>query len=194
MTKQILVHVGLPKTGTTYLQRCVFPKLPNVFTVGRSTPNHNVVFDELEHRIRVQNIAQFDFELEQRRLAKEIDDANESTILWSREGFFGTAMANLRDFTLQLEVINRLLPSAKVFIVLRRQSDWLESLYRQSLMVGASWSIDEFLNYKSGQFRGCDEGLMLGLDVRGLDWSGFIQRYIDTWRDGLAPDFPAQTE
>ena len=109
---KIFIHVGLPKTGTTYLQKYVFPKIKNITYVSplnTSMPNYI--------------------------LSVETDD---KPILISDEYLsihhFIDAKGHLHPsrYTI-LDNLKKLFPDANIILVLRKKEDWLNSFYVQYL-------------------------------------------------------------
>lgn len=106
--KDVVIHVGLPKTGTTFLQKEVFPKLDiNFYHLSR--------VDELD----------LDFELE-----------NNITNLISYEGLsvdptdFNSHHCSSQERMEIAKKIHLLFPYARIIVGIRDKKDWLNSLYK----------------------------------------------------------------
>jgi hypothetical protein len=65
---------------------------------------------------------------------------------------FGDPFLGFRDHVQVTESLRRLIPSAKIILTIRRQDDFLESLYRQFLRGYHFPTIDGFLSYANHQF------------------------------------------
>ena len=113
-----VLHVGLPKTGTTMLQRHVFPALDGVEVhVDRGAANDPLM----------------------RRLIAAEKEEDRGTIppargprLISRENF---TFPRKTDVAAAPGRLRALIGAARVVIAVRRQADWLESMYFQDQSV-----------------------------------------------------------
>lgn len=104
---QIFIHIGLHRTGTTFLQKHVFPKIEGIAYYGRYNPYH------------VQNYV----------LAVDVK-ANDK-ILISDEGLTTYPYFNYPETTVFIvtERLKKLFPHAKIIVVFRDKKEWKKSLY-----------------------------------------------------------------
>ena len=176
--KQIVLHVGLPKTATTFLQLKVFPNIKNIFYTGN--PNSEIFQTPFKH---LRNINQTGFSLSVKTKIHEfINDLKQDKTLYSCEGMSGTWRFDYSNNPKNTEYLKEIFPEAKIFFVVRRQSDWLESIYRQ--VVGREiqsvfkktelLNIDDFFNFKRNAFY---RGKYMG--VHNYDWFKWTQNYIN---------------
>jgi hypothetical protein len=94
--QEIIVHLGLHKTGTTYLQKCVFPRLDGV---------------EVQH---LMQICQVKFKSDKR------------VLLISSEGLLSSMPHYPDNCTVEdsIEALHRIYPNAKIILGVRRDIRW----------------------------------------------------------------------
>jgi hypothetical protein len=137
----IIVHIGYPKTATSWLQKRLFPFVENFIFVDRR--------DIIERFIKPYAL---NFDPQQTRdffLEKYGSD-----LILSLEGFLG----NVHNFGLNgyltMEHANRIFsvfPEARIILFLRRQPDIIASFYYQYIAGGGNYSLKSFLNHKTKQ-------------------------------------------
>lgn len=116
----LTIHAGLHKTGTTWLQKHVFPKMtPGSFVNGVDRP----ISDFFE-----------DFA------------GAESPILWSQETLSGVRGSDYsqsrRDI---LKFVANTWPGSNLILVFREQSDWIRSLYDHHYDEGGTMLFDDWM-------------------------------------------------
>ncbi len=112
----LFLHVGLHKTGTTYLQTAVFPYLGGV------------------HYLRNLTVENF---------LRQDPDAD---CLVSREGFSGPALGNQAEKLAFLRRLSGMFPDAQVLISFRRHASYVNALYSQYLRYGGTLPLQEFFS------------------------------------------------
>lgn len=119
----IVLHIGIQRTGTTFLQHEVFPKLniryisPAFFKYGN-----------------IGTLAEFHgYILKEDTL---ISNENMYCDIWNKED---------SRFD-RLEVLHKLFPFAKIIIGIRRKEILMNSWYKKSIASGATWNYKEFLD------------------------------------------------
>jgi|MDTB01.1.fsa_nt_gb hypothetical protein len=127
---EIFIHVGLHKTGTTFLQRQIYPKLSLAYYDFRP-------FDEqLTTNHRKRKICISDENYSGRPWPKGFPD-RPSDVSYGEQ--FKYSMHNLVD----------LYPGAKIIIGFREHSSFLISLYKQYLHEGGTGKLEYFFNPSS---------------------------------------------
>ena len=127
MTTKVVIHIGLHKTGTTFLQNEVFPKIPDI--------NYQTKVD-LTTTVEPDKINLFSDE--------NLDGGSYR--------LFNTVQTRYSI----LENLHKLFPDAHIIICLRNKDKWLWSAYKQYILAYKSCSFDEykkrfdssFLDYK----------------------------------------------
>lgn len=123
----VILHIGLHKTGTTYLQRVLFPELPGLVSL----------------------VSAFRF----RDLAAAA--ARSNRILISDEALCGLPFRSQRswldEFRATVRGLAGLFPRAHVIIGVRRQDGMLLSLYKQYLHEGGTEPIERFFDVRANR-------------------------------------------
>jgi hypothetical protein len=152
--KNIYIHVGIQKTGTTFLQELCFPHLKGIHYVHKknySTPPPDGIVGRLS-RIANTNPLFLYLKKEKDELDCLLRDVKEETVLISYERLFGNVSFNFYDNFNTTRSLKYLFPAAKIILVIRRQDDLLESLYKQCLRAYFCPTVSDFLNYVNGRF------------------------------------------
>ena len=147
--RNIIIHVGLPKTASTYLQSIVFPRLNNVAYIGRPYTQENYAFNSLQYADKSLYAVS--------AIREEIDFienkiAQGNPILISDELFSGYALYNFINRGIIAERLSKIIPEAEIILFLRGQVDLIMSLYNQFVKVG--WfehHLDESFLYRPGK-------------------------------------------
>jgi hypothetical protein len=136
-----VVHVGLNKTATTWLQQSVFPLVESHRLVGRKAPPDRAVLDAIG---RMQSAAAPD---PARSLRAAVDAAvsDQRPVVLTDEGLvstlrYGSWAACVRT----AERLHAQLPDATVLLVIRRQAELVRSSYRQYVKMGGVASLRRF--------------------------------------------------
>ncbi|WP_210526429.1 hypothetical protein [Rubellimicrobium arenae] len=146
------IHIGMQKTGTTFLQKALTGTAQDLKRVGITYPDPNAVVGSrtetahhfLAHAIlgrRKRHTPSADFSL----LAPYVDFIKTEI---SNGG--GTGIISSEDLSgLRLQGIERLRelfdPDTKIVVYLRRQDAWIDSLYGQILKVGRETTADQVI-------------------------------------------------
>ncbi|NOX09282.1 MAG: sulfotransferase [Gammaproteobacteria bacterium] len=141
----LYIHIGYPKTATTWLQRCVFPELDGVSYLHFQDERYgwlNELVQEHDFSFNVDNLRD-KFNNSVQGLGKD----NKYVISWeSLAGDVFTAGANAESLSRRLKDV---FPEASIIITIRNQLDMVESIYRQYIHEGGSLSINDFLDLAS---------------------------------------------
>lgn len=147
------VHIGYPRTGSTWLQK-LLEEHPEVCFVFRTR------FFGFEDNWK-RGIKFYESLFKVNKAHKAIVDSDEGYSIGSRLGFTGWSPEKLKKTKYEqgikyklpfepkiiAERIYKTNPKAKIIIVLRKQPDWLLSSYRNIITgKGRDISFDEFLN------------------------------------------------
>jgi len=140
----IYLHIGMPKTGTTYLQQALFNNRDRFLANGYLYPNSGIKDNAKEIVNRychntlahcLMGIADKDNSLWE-ELKKEIDSTNPKNVIISAEAFTSfeifyqpETLAKIKDLLKDYEV--------KIVIYLRKQDEFLESAYCYMVKLGA---------------------------------------------------------
>jgi len=116
----VLVHIGMHKTGTSFLQRQVFPQLENVL-YSRNFNLRDYYKQEGEAIV----------------ISDELLSGNPFI-----EDTFG-------DFRIKVHAISTLFPSAVILVCFRDPVEYIISLYKQFLHQGGAICFDDFFNLEN---------------------------------------------
>lgn len=143
----VVLHIGLHKAATRFLQRAVFTNLDS----DRFLFNPEPLFHDLRQAVRhpgdENRAARADAAAERARVL-----AGKRTIVISDPSISGDMYSSHEDYSDNLALVHRLFPEATILYFVRKQSDWLHSAYRQALVKGPGMPIEFFLNFRGGRF------------------------------------------
>lgn len=123
--RNLTLHIGIQKTGTTFIQNAIFPYWKGISYIPR---------DNLELLLRA-------------------DDSK--PMLLSREGLSGQNWAHHNIREQSIERLAGLFPNAKIMLSFRQHSKYIVSSYSQYLQRGGYLKFNEYFNPKddSGQMK-----------------------------------------
>ena len=131
--KKLVIHVGLQKTASTYLQTTYFPHLKGVTYIGRPYTQINKAFNSLQFNDdSLFSLTEFQNEIEH---IKRYHHEN-NTILISDELFNGNAFYNFINQGLIAKRLSLAIPNAEIILFIRNQNDLILSLYNQYVKIG----------------------------------------------------------
>lgn len=141
---EITIHIGLPKTATTYLQKNFFPYISGVHFLDSSAIFFQLDFQQIKFMCGFSRVKQI-----QEGFKKYLNTFDEYYLFisdesltnpWDKGKAFGASILSLKE----------LFPNAKIIISLREQVSMLSSLYSQSLRRGWSLSPKRFIGWNRG--------------------------------------------
>jgi len=150
--KQTIFHIGLPKTGTTWVQDVYYHLLENVHYIDVS-PQNNIAHEhpllsELINLCRIPADDLHDDVLARIRNAV-LSHLENGLNLLSNENYF-TGMPDTACYATVSEIsqnLSKLFPDLRVIIILRNQIQFLQSFYLQKLYVANEYrSFSKFLD------------------------------------------------
>jgi hypothetical protein len=148
---EYFVHIGLPRTASTFWQTRVFPKIEGVHFYGPPYTTRNRTFQKLVYAD--------DINYSKAQFKEEISKLKGDKIIISNEAFSGQSIYfNKINRSLVAHRIKEVLPDAKIFFFLRGQLDLLRSLYCTTLKASEYKSFDYFVwfpqkNYTLSQYQ-----------------------------------------
>ncbi len=146
MNKNTIIHIGLHKTASTFMQQYFFPLYQDEIgyielrDYAQGFLTYVLHSNELEFD---SNIAYEIFNRETYNIRKY-----RKRLLISDEQFCGSPWDNAQNRKIYFDRLNQIFPDAYYIIVLRNQHDMLQSLYLQYIKTGGSANWREFLNHK----------------------------------------------
>lgn len=131
-------------------------------------------------RIVYTNPLLVDLDREKEELDRKLAAVPEDTLLISMERLFGSIHYHLYNHGYITTALGHLFPGAKIIMVIRRQDDLLESLYRQCLRRYVFPRLDGFLQYTGHGFVDPSTTVMLSfpsINPRILDFGRYVAGY-----------------
>lgn len=179
--KNIYLHLGMPKTGTTFLQARCFPYLDRIRYRDKE------IMDLLD-RVIYTNPTFLDLKRTKDEADRILEKTGDESLLISHERLFGNMLINYHDNLYITRCLKMLFPEAKVIIVIRRQDDLVESIYKQSLQSYYHQRTNSFLNYRNNRFEdSCDLPGWPNIDIKQLNLRRYVQNYVEHFgRDNVA--------
>src|SRR2546423_2920797 len=160
--KPVYLHLGMPKTGTTFLQARCFPYLK-----GIRYPDKDIM--ALLDRIIHTNPISLDLPRTKQEAASVLAKMTEASLLVSHERLFGNMLRNFHDNTYLTGCLKVIFPEAKLIIVIRRQAELVEPIYKQPLQSYYYQRSNSFLNYRHETFADAADQLLPNLDIKQLN-------------------------
>lgn len=145
---QVVLHIGLHKTATRFLQRAVFANLDPIHFLF----NPQQLFHDLRQAVRHPGDVVWARRAED-AAKRAREEAGDRTIVISDPSISGDMYSSHVDYRENRDLVHRLFPNATILYFVRRQADWLHSAYRQALAKGPGMPIEFFLNFHDGEFR-----------------------------------------
>jgi len=131
--EKVVIHVGLQKTASTYLQSVVFPKLDNIVYIGRPYTQENIAFNKLQYADDSLYDPQ-EFKDEILKIREKYP--NQNTLFISDEIFAGFSFYGMINRSIVAKRLSEIFPEAEIILFLRNQEDLILSLYNQFVKRG----------------------------------------------------------
>lgn len=179
--RDVILHVGVHRTGTTFLQTRCFPYLKGVHHVCLENYEYSDTGSPADRlgRMAGTNPLFLDLAAEKAALERSLATVEQQTVLISMERWFGSLWYGFFNNQVNSQTFKYLFPSARIILVIRRQDTLLESLYRQILRGYGYPTVDSFLNLVNGRFLelGQNHTYFPSLNPRTLDFRGYARNY-----------------
>ena len=157
----LIVHIGLPKTGSTTLQKHVFPKLAEMKNLSFND-SYNLKLSKLHLR----NL-QTSFSIHDLNFCKEKTlISSEGLVGWNPAIWELMSERNLKFFG----------EDAKIIITLRDPLDYMRSVYQHMVQIGLNKSESNFFKFSKSLFPNYKKKYV---DVEEFDLSCFDYSYLE---------------
>ncbi|NQY09663.1 MAG: sulfotransferase domain-containing protein [Flavobacteriales bacterium] len=153
--KEVLIHIGFHKTGTTWLQNEMFVAQNKTFCPlstrdnKRSSLAWHFIFDEHQYLLNSFDLNETIIKRElDAILKKKEDQINNRIYVMSHERLCGYSQSGGFDSSIIAGRIKNIFPKGKILILLREQKSFIKSDYFQYLSVGGTHGFEKYLNLK----------------------------------------------
>lgn len=163
-----VIHVGLHKTASTYLQTAVFPRVRNAQLLTRP-------FTQLNHAFNKMQYAD-DTRYEADELRRELARFDGRTLLVSDEMFTGVPNFNYINRAIIAQRLAAVLPDARIVLFLRGQRSMVRSLHNAWVKnIGGARPLAEFVHFPGPDYHFSPDAAMPAQP--GVPWSGTDSYY-----------------
>jgi len=179
MTARVIIHIGLHKTGTRFLQRMVFQQLDT----EQFLYNPDWLLAPLRKAVRERDNPANEQALAD-AVARWRASGDERTLIISEPHASGDMYGMHEGAEHNATMLARLFPEAAIIYFVRRHADWLQSAYRQSLVKDPGQPIQRFLNFYNGEFHDQPARRVGGnrnLNALGLRFLAIYQAYAEAF-------------
>lgn len=145
---KIFIHLGLHKTGSTFLQRTFFPYYQK--ESGFISLRRKRALSDFNQYILRENDLTYSKEKAFELLSKKISikKLNTEKLTLSEEQFSGSPWNNAKDRKRNFDRLIELFPNANFILVVRNEQDLVQSLYKEYIKKGGTASGKNFLSAK----------------------------------------------
>lgn len=160
--KTVFIHIGTHKTGSTAIQRSLQKN-------ARLLRKHGYYFvlDSKRFLVALKSISNGDIdnlEKERKNFRKVIENTKCHSLILSSEGFSGSMLEAYSNISQIAKKLHYIIGdhNVKIIVYLRRQDQFIESAYIQTIHESKTWSFKEFCS---------------GIGVHGFDWYEHLTHY-----------------
>ena len=159
--KQLLVHIGTHKTGTTAIQNALRANSKLLAQNGCAYIDEAY---ELSRRLKEPELPESEFVTVKNKFNDLVSEASGDRVIFSSEQFAGTILKNYTDSSFIAQRLKDIFPehSISVIVYFRRQDRFIESAYPQFIQQGQPWSFDRFRDFA---------------DFSKFDWNIVVDNY-----------------
>ena len=176
-SNNIYIHLGLHKTGSTYLQRVVFAH--NAAQLGFLSVRRKKQLSDFGRYLLRENDITYRKEKAYALLTKDnlFTNATDEHLLLSDEQFAGSPWNSAKDRKRNFDRLHELFPNANYMLVLREQEALTQSLYLEYVKKGGTANYSQFLTHK-----GNDLDFSRGFYLQFHEYCQYITSVIGTQR------------
>jgi len=175
ISPRVAVHIGYHKTATTWLQREILPRHPQIRSFVSGSPHASPLLQEIIGR------SDRDFDAARARRAYEarlveLDVPADGTVVISAERLSGHAATGGYDTFGIARRLEAVLPEARVFFAVREQVAMIESEYRQLVLEGCPSRIERLIDETSSW-------VDVGFDLGHYEYDRLADEYVRAFGD-----------
>ncbi|MFC1826891.1 hypothetical protein ACFLZQ_03050, partial [Thermodesulfobacteriota bacterium] len=129
MDKEIFIHIGAPRTGTSYLRNNIFPYINNVYFENKLKYLKNGDFRIVEFFSKMGHYGDGD-ELSASIFSETMPHIEKNKILISEEHFIWSVYHMMGNIGSRALMLKKCCPNAKIIMTIRRQPEYFISLFK----------------------------------------------------------------
>lgn len=133
------IHIGMPKSASTYLQKNYFNKLDDVYFIQKAK---STFINE-----KVQDIYNDFTKNHQLEFLKFCKDNKIDKVIYSQETISKMYKNKGKDVIFHLQILKKIFINIKIIYIVRKQDDFILSAYKNSVMNGNNLSLKKFMNF-----------------------------------------------
>ncbi|HKK38887.1 MAG TPA: sulfotransferase domain-containing protein [Cryomorphaceae bacterium] len=135
-----LLHIGMPRTASTFFQHEVFPNVEGFTNLGVNQTQYSEAFQ----RLLYQDESRYD----ESAIGESLKKETAGSLIVSNELFVGQSLYMVStNRTRNAKRLKRLFPNGEIILFLRNQADLLESLYSIGVYSGHTAKPEEFIQF-----------------------------------------------
>lgn len=127
--KNFFIHIGAPRTGTSFLRNNVFPYIKNIYFENKLEYNNNENFPMVNFFSKMAHYGDGD-ELSNSVLNKIIPNIEHKKILISEEHMIWSVYHMMGNVGSRAMLLKNYCPNAKIIMTIRRQPEYFISLFK----------------------------------------------------------------
>lgn len=177
--KQIILHIGLSKTGSTYIQKKILPFLENTFSItpasimsgAKDNPLYFLFHQTLPPDRKNKKYSD---ENSRKAIQDYISSLDKDKIIISNEHFSTVQFRFKFEYDCYGD-LKKIFPESKAFLVLRKQDEWANSAYNETVKM-PDWRrrkpLYKVWKYYNGRF-------MNDSPIHGINWYELVRETYD---------------
>ena len=137
--KNLYLHIGTHKTGTTSIQQTIRKNKEKLKEFDYCWVEESYWLFKRFNPQEIEAVVNF---------LEQLKTLPENNLIFSSEGYSGGLANDINIVNQKAEILRKILQgfNVKVILYLRRQDQFIESMYIQSIQEGNSYTFDEYLN------------------------------------------------
>ena len=170
--KQYYLHIGLHKTGSTFIQKKILEKI--------SSENHHIITPSCKINEKILDfIRTKDLNLKN-NIQEYFEKIKKPKIIYSCEALFGYMMNGYKDASLRFEILEELFRNPKYIIFYREPSEIIYSCYFQGLR--GLYLYENFVEYSTKEIKflhnEIPKNFSQGTNYKLFDYNELLKDYL----------------
>lgn len=143
----IYVHIGLPKTSSTYLQEYFFPKLALKNIAFNPKEIMDIIHELIIRLDNYENLSEHELKRSSGKIYSILINKSIDKLVISEEAF--TIKKYQFIYKDKISMLNSIFINPKFILIIREQVSWLRSLYKQAIHQQNIKNINEFIELEN---------------------------------------------